>query len=311
MLERCIWIHQFSQLGEKSAQDIADTLLPRGITRIYVKAMDGTDWMRTFYNHPLAPANAVHLGQLSVQFSDVGIQLIPWVVNRFSASEADAHIACGKAANGLVIDFEYKYAGFWQGTDQQAQGYFDKLRRAAAQGLWIAAAPDPRQPGRDYDPSLISGLSAYLPQNYWTDFQRPWQQVMESAIANVESLGPTEPILPYNASAADMQAALAWAEQRGYASVSLWRMGTANAAQLNAFGGDPVTPGTGTSEPSEPLPEDDGSVPATYVERGWDTWPAVAINLESIIHGLIDERDAALAKLDAVEARSVPKRRSK
>jgi hypothetical protein len=305
MVERCIWIHQFSQLGEKTAQDVSDTLLPRGITRIYVKAMDGHDWMRTFYNHPLAPANAVHLAQLVVQFSDVGIQLIPWVVNRFSASEADSHIACGRAAGGLVIDFEYKYAGFWQGTDDQAQGYFDKLRAAAGEGLWIAVAPDPRQPRRDYDPALIGGLTAYLPQNYWTDFQRPWQQVMESAAANVEALGPNEPILPYNASAADMRAAIAWSEQKGYGSVSLWRMGTANAAQLDAFGGEAVTPGGGEEEPGIPPIEEGDTIPATYLDRGWSSWPAVAINLESIIHGLMDERDAALAKLDAIEGRIV------
>lgn len=60
-MERCIWIHQFSQLGERNAEDIAATLLPRGVTRIYVKAMDGTDWMSNFYDHPLAPGNSRHL----------------------------------------------------------------------------------------------------------------------------------------------------------------------------------------------------------------------------------------------------------
>ena len=327
-MERCIWIHQFTQLGEKTAEDIANTLTTRGITRIYVKAMDGTDWMSEFYDHPLAPANAVQFAQLVSHFADLGLQLIPWVVNRFSAGEADLHIACGQAAHGLVIDFEYLYKGFWQGAVPEAQGYFDKLRAAASGGLWIAAAPDPRQVGRDYSPDLISGLSAYLPQNYWTDFQRPWQEVMEAAIANIEPLGPTEPILPYNASAADMQACLAWCAARGYGSVSLWRMGTANASQLNAFGAA-VTPGpVGTPGPDQtpgpkPVPSTTPPptttsaptipkqirkrelIPQTYLERGWNSWEMVTINLEGIIHGLIDERDAALAKLDAIERRGV------
>src|SRR6185312_3050291 len=190
-----------------------------------------------------APANAVQFAQLVNQFAGLGIQLIPWVVNRFNASEADGHIGCGRAAGGVVIDFEYLYRGFWQGANPEAQGYFDKLRGAVAEGLWVAVAPDPRQVGRDYSPDLIAGLSAYQPQNYWTDFQRPWQQVMEASIGNIEPLGPTEPILPYNASAADMQAAVAWCEARGYGSISLWRMGTANANQLNAFGTTPSTPG--------------------------------------------------------------------
>ncbi|HEY3059304.1 MAG TPA: hypothetical protein VGL99_10055 [Chloroflexota bacterium] len=299
-MERCIWIHQFSQLGERTAEDIATTLTARGITRIYVKAMDGTDWMSNFYDHPLAPANATQLAQLVIEFSNVGVQLIPWVVNRFRAAEADAHSACGTAAGAVVIDFEYLYGGFWQGSLDEAQGYFDKMRAAAGNGLWVAVAPDPRQVGRDYRRDLISGLTAYLPQNYWTDFQRPWLEVMENAAANVEPLGPTEPILPYNARRADMEACIAWCEQRPYASVSLWRMGTANGAQLDAFGTTPVV-----VEPhaEEPAPVEVNGVPKAYVDRGWDSWPAVAINLESIIHELIDERDAALAKLDAVERR--------
>jgi len=321
-VERCIWIHQFSQLGEKTAQDIANTLLARGITRLYVKAMDGPDWMSEFYDHPLAPANAVQFAQLVSQFADLGLQLIPWVVNRFSASEADFHITCGQAAHGLVIDFEYHYKGFWQGNDGEAQGYFDKLRAAVGGGLWVAAAPDPRQVGREYSGDLIGGLSAYLPQNYWTDFQRPWQDVMEASIGNIEPLGPTEPILPYNASAADMQACVAWCESRGYGSISLWRMGTANANQLNAFGTtatpgpvpttepkpDPSTPTTPKPTPVPTLPKQIRKrelIPAGYLERGWNSWEMVTVNLEGIIHELIDERDAALAKLDTVERREI------
>jgi hypothetical protein len=308
-MERCIWIHQFSQLGEQTAEAIAATLSPRGITRIYVKAMDGNDWMSNFYDHPLAPANAVHFAQLVSQFEALGLQLIPWVVNRFTASEAEGHIVCGKAANGLVVDFEYLYRGFWQGNNGEAQGYFDRLRAAAGDGLWVAAAPDPRQVGRDYSPDLIAGLTAYLPQNYWTDFQRPWQSVMESAAANVEPLGPTEPILPYNASAGDMQACIAWCESRGYDSISMWRMGTANAAQLDAFGTvveqpQPAPEPAPVEEPREEPTSPEG-IPQRYLDRGWDSWQAVTINLEGIIHGLMDERDAALAKLDTVERRSI------
>ncbi len=302
-MERCIWIHQFSQLGERTAEHIAATLTARDITRVYVKAMDGADWMSNFYDHPLAPANAAHLAQLVIEFSNHGLQLIPWVVNRFRADEADAHIACGTAAGAVVIDFEYLYGGFWQGSLGEAQGYFDKLRAAAGNGLWVAVAPDPRQVGRDYQRDLIRGLTAYLPQNYWTDFQRPWQEVMENAAANVEPLGPTEPILPYNARRTDMEACIAWCEQRPYASVSLWRMGTANAAQLDAFGTTPVVVEARAEE--QPIEAGINGVPQTYVDRGWDSWPAVAINLESIIHELMDERDAALAKLDAVERRVV------
>lgn len=71
----------------------------------------------------------------------------------------------------------------------------------------------------------------------------------------------------------------------------------------------PATPTEPSEQPSEqpsesPTTSPDG-IPQTYLDRGWDSWPTVAINLESIIHESIDERDAALSKLDTVERRSV------
>jgi hypothetical protein len=320
-MERCIWIHQFNQLGERTPADIAQTLVPRGITRVYAKAMDGTDWMGSIYTHPLAPANAVQLGQLSRQFSDVGLQLIPWMVPRFSAAEADAHIAAGRACGGFVIDFEYLYPGFWKGSAAEATAYFDKLRAAKSDTLWIAVAPDPRQLKRDYDPSIIAGLSAYLPQNYWTDFQQPCMDVMARGATACEQLGPNEPILPYNGVSGDLQSAITWCADRSYGSISLFRMGVANASQLDAFGGpvqtaagQPADPGQ-AADPGQPAapaqPADPGQSPAPepipqmYLDRGWDTWSAVIINLEAIITEVSQERDAALAKLDQVESRAV------
>src|SRR5438105_1693602 len=163
-MERAIWVWQFNQLGEQSVEQIAETLVPRGITRVYVKAMDGPYWMSQVYSHPLAPANAVHMAQLSAAFQQSGLQLIPWVVNRHAADEAAVHLACGKAAGGLVVDFEFQYEGFWESSAADAQAYFDQMRQAVAGGMWVAASPDARQIGREYAPALINGLSAYLPQ---------------------------------------------------------------------------------------------------------------------------------------------------
>ncbi len=287
-MERAMWIHQLDQLGERTPEQIAATLLPRGISRIYLKAMDGGWWMSEVYDHPLAPAGTDQLERVAAQFSAAGLQLVPWVVSRWSAREADAHLACARAGGGLVVDFEYGYTGFWEGGPVEAQRYFEALRAAAAPGLWIAVAPDPRQVGREYAPALIAGLSAYLPQTYWTDFRQPWLDVLQTAASRCEPLGPTEPILPYDAVADDLRAGLVWCEERGYQSVSLWRMGAANASQLDAFGVPPAP-----AAPDAPAPADD-AIPAMYVERGWTTWPAVAVNLEGIIHQLLAERDALL-----------------
>jgi hypothetical protein len=134
---------------------------------------------------------------------------------------------------GLIIDFEYHYAGFFGGSSAQASAYFAPLKSLP----WFAIAPDPRQPGRDYPASLEVGATAILPQTYWTDFQLPALDVLNSALSTSGGNGASfEPILPYNASAADMQAALKWCDAHGVQGISLWRMGVANADQLDAFG---------------------------------------------------------------------------
>jgi hypothetical protein len=242
-MKRSIWVHQFSQQSEQTPQEYANTLLPRGITGVYVKAMDSYNWMSIFYDHPLAPRSPAHLKELTAEFMAVGLELIPWVVPRAVAAEAEAHAWC---ADRVIIDWEYQYDGFWKGGSSEAWGYFDALREAKNAGQWIAVAPDPRQPGRDYGVSLIAGLSAYLPQNYWTSFQRPWQQVMESAQAGMPDL-LLQPILPANGAPGDVVAANEWCAGLGVEAVSLWRMGTATAAELDAFG--QRVPGEEAEEP--------------------------------------------------------------
>jgi len=305
-MERAAWVWQFNQLGEQTAAQIAQTLVPRGITRVYAKAMDGPYWMAQVYSHPMAPQNAVHMAQLSAAFQQAGLQLIPWVVNRHTADEANAHLGCGRAAGGLVIDFEYQYEGFWQGSDAEAQAYFDQMRQAVQGGLWVAAAPDARQIGRDYSPDLIGGLSAYLPQNYWTDFKLGWDGVMQSGCQRCRAIGPTEPIVPHDATRDDIRQSVLWAEQQGFGSVSLWRMGPADAGILDAFASTILAPAGAASTafaaaaaPDAPASTD---IPQMYLDRGWTDWPTVAINLEGIIHQLLDERDDALAKLAAAPA---------
>lgn len=250
-MRRSIWLHQFTQTAEQTPQQFADTLLPRGITAIYVKALDGPYWMGDVYNHPLVPRDTASMAVLCDRFEAVGLELIPWVVSRRSADEARSHVDCGTAANGkLIVDWEYHYAGFWEGTLADAQEYHDTLQAAVQAGLWVASAPDPRQVQRDYSRTLITGLSAYLPQCYWTDFQRPAIEVLRSAAMNMAGLDPFEPILPYNASAEDMATALQWCQQQGCPGVSLWLMGHADARQLDAFAQrvdgeqDPATPET-------------------------------------------------------------------
>lgn len=261
IMKRAVWVHQFSQLGEHTVEDIAATLLPRGITAVYVKAMDGDQWMGDFYSHPMAPSSTQQFNGLTDDFADAGLELVPWVVPRWTSSEATAHELPAGAGGKLIIDWEYQYKGFWSGSDVQAAAYFRNLRSMVASGTWVAVAPDPRQVGRDYDRSLIAGLSAYQPQTYWTDFQQDALVVLNAARVAMGTLDPFEPILPYNSTAADMEAAINWCFGQGCQAISMWRMGSANADQLDSF----AAPDPG-EVPSQPNPEPE---PQPQCDWGW------------------------------------------
>src|SRR6266536_1248328 len=223
LMRRSSFVHQFNQLAEQTPADIAATLLPRGITSVYIKAIDGPYYMGDVYSHPLVPRDSASMAVLVDQFAAEGLTLVPWVVPRRQASEADVHVECAHAAGGrLIIDWEYHYAGFWEGTLAAAVEYHDTLQAAVQAGLWIASAPDPRQVGRDYDGSLIAHLSAYLPQDYWVDFQVGPIDVLADSFQKLEQYGPVEPILPHTATAADMQTGLAYCFGQGVQAVSLW-----------------------------------------------------------------------------------------
>lgn len=249
-MRRAAWLHQFNKTAEQTPQQFADTLLPRGINALYVKACDGSFWMGDVYSHPLVPRDLDSWGQVVAAFRDVGLTLMPWVVNRRSASEAALHLACGKIAGGLIVDFEFLYDGFWEGpadptaslevrrhqAANEAVAYFNQMRGAVAGGDWVAVAPDPRQLDRDYGIwQTIGQLSSYLPQTYWTDFKADALDVVIDSVQRLAQFGPVQPILPHNAQPADMQRALEWCAGRGLEAVSLWVMGPANATELDAF----------------------------------------------------------------------------
>lgn len=264
-MDRAIWVHQTNQQGEQTPADYAATLPPRGIKTLYLKALDGVTWMADVYSHPLAPS-ATNWSNLVQQFRAVGLTLVPWVVPRDGTpAEVTRHVTAGMATDGLIVDFEYHYPDFYRGSLQQAGAYFDQLRASGVP--WLAVAPDPRQVGRDYSASLLGDL-VVLPQTYWTYFQQPWRTVLEQAAAacgQIPGMLSLEPILPYNATSQDMAAALDWCQQHGLQAVSLWRMGTANAAQLDAFAAE-------AAPPAPPVPRR----PLTLKGPGVDLDPLVA-----------------------------------
>jgi hypothetical protein len=237
---RAIWIHQFDQLAERTVDDIAQTLKPRDIDYVYVKAMDGMHWMGHIYDHPLAPL-PTNFAQTVADFELCGLVLVPWVVPRGAnpVIEAQTHARCADLAHGsIIVDFEYRYAQFFDQGDIAAWLTYKATLQAANGMQWCAVAPDPRQPGRDYDQYVLSGFDAILPQTYWSDFQQGWQTTLDAADAALNTLLiPKEPILPWNAPPQEINQAMIYLDAGETDAVSLWRMGVANEAVLDAFAG--------------------------------------------------------------------------
>jgi hypothetical protein len=109
---------------------------------------------------------------------------------------------------------------------------------------------------RDYPLDSLNGFAAQLPQTYWPSFQLPWQVVLDQAYEKLEPLGQSiEPILHFdNSNPQNVADAAAYCEGRAAQAISLWVMGHADAANLDAFGaGAPAPPLPGP----EPEPEDE------------------------------------------------------
>jgi hypothetical protein len=251
MSELGVWIHQFNQLPDPSPQALADMLLPRGITHVYIKTHDGMYWMNQIYTHEMAPGPG-NWASLLEQFEAVGLDLVPWVNPRGAhpADEARQHASAGVPAQGVIVDFEYHYAGFWE-SGLGEWGIYTQALVNAMGGNWTAIAPDPRQINRDYGAANLSAYHAILPQTYWTDFQREWQVVLAQAAEVCSGLAPMEPILPSNAFPWDIQAAQEWAASQGLGGLSLWKL-PATQAVLDAFAQDAVPVPEPEPEPQPP-----------------------------------------------------------
>lgn len=269
-MQRGIWVHQWNQLAEQTPEEIAATLLPRGITYVFIKSHDGVYWMNQVYSHPMSPSST-NFGGLVSHFRDVGLGLVPWVVPRGydAQSEAHAHAQAGELAGGsVIVDFEYHYEGFFdQGNMAAWLVYKETL---LSQSLpWVACAPDPRQPTRDYLLNALDGFHAQLPQTYWHSFQQPWYVVLQNAYDTLAPLGQSiEMILDAGAPANEVADATRWCETMNFQAMSLWRMGTANAAVLDAFAGAPYVPPEPEPEPQPPGPTVDELLNALAYIKG-------------------------------------------
>lgn len=247
---RATWFHQYTETQEKSIEALAATSLNlAGSSILIAKAMDSGDWMATFDDSAEAISSLAKWQETVARGAAVGVTVIPFV-NPFGPQDASAHAQLG---GPLVVDLE-AYTGFWSAPVGQIPSYLFALRNAGVDPLFVSI--DPRQVSTLNASAWASMVDGLLPQCYFTDFQQPYTAVIPMLQAVVDLGVPVIPALPYNAVAADIKNFWAAAQQMGCVAPSLWVLGSANAAQLQAFSTLAI-PGGAPPVVQPPQPEPD------------------------------------------------------
>ena len=204
---------QGNDIPEANEMSVSDLCDDYGFRIICPKAADGDAWQSTFDTDPiLRITGADRLREMKQAYRARNIDLAPWVVYRGRdwIAEATLHAEIANICGSVIVDFEWKYAGFADsGTFEDAVAYFAKLRELAPEAT-IVFCPDPRQVKYgSFDASQIwPHVSGYSPQQYWTDFQRDVLDVTDEALATCPEAMPYWPMMPGNGTGVDLGAAI-------------------------------------------------------------------------------------------------------
>lgn len=193
------------------------SILARWPGELYVKALDGVDWMARFDRSPLAVD-----GVTPSRWGWREMGWTPWTVPTAIHPAREGALAgrLAREAGAVILDLE-PYAGFWRGTAADADAFLAAYRAETEAPLRISLDHRRLRDGFPY-PALMEAAVDFLPQAYWTDFRRPWAAVLSEAGAALAPYGkPVEYVLPGNAEPPDFAAAIEWCAERG-AATSAW-----------------------------------------------------------------------------------------
>ncbi len=264
-----------------------DTTQP--FSTIYVKALDCAQdnypqWMGNF--DAGSPGSAAELAGALDVYRSQGLGAVPWGVSRgfFPVDEGRmAGEAAAQETNGVyILDLE-PYDGYWQAPGETpVRQWLQSFFANGGRELWISL--DSRQ-GKPQEVHLDVWLedprvTRLMPQAYWTDFQLPWQQGIESSYLPLMQMGidvhRIYPSYPLNATLDDLRDAINWSQQLpSFGGISLWRRGIAVQSTLDALLADPQ-PVFETSAPPPPPPP---PPPVSDYVAGFDAGLRRAISL--------------------------------
>lgn len=295
-----------SDIPEQTGRAVVALWKSGALVDVCPKAADGDALEGQFDRSPLAITTLDDVANQAAYYRSQGLEYVPWVVPRGAdpAAEADLHGRIARTAGAVLVDFEWRYAGFFdRGEWPEALDYFQRMRLYAPEAT-IIFCPDPRQlawgaaVGQSlYDFSAIRPLiDAYSPQVYWTDFQSPWEGVLAQGVPLGMGM-PVYPMLPANATAADLAAALGWLADKGITRSYLFQRASLRPENLA------VTVGLGTPElpPVAPTPPVEGVWPngrrkASTAEYDANVWSPLFAAYQALANGgdgQGDDEDAA------------------
>lgn len=232
-----------------------------GIAGILVKAFDGLSWHAS-YAPGADSLRSVEQAQTQQAFArERGVGYAVWTnplhgPRAFLAMQADLYAQLGAAIGMMAIDSE-PYQSFWGANRPVGDAAFFMDRfRAGAPNCATIWQPDPR-PARlaELRPAeWAQHMNVHAPQIYAADFNdgtsaSDW---IDIALQQAEQFGIAEcaPTLGATDSAASLGAAAQRAIEQNMRGLLLWRLGTANADQLQTLGST-MPPGGPGRPPSE------------------------------------------------------------
>ncbi len=217
-----IWLEQFDCLDEHSVF----SLKQRWPGVIYVKALDGLQWMDTCDRSPLAVRHP--WGRLPY-WTWTERHWQPWTVPRGGEAYQEGRVTgqLAEAAGSVILDLSSP-KGTMLGSAVVA-GQFLQGYRAETAVPWQVRL-DPMQLAQGFPPpDFLTGATKLLLQVAWPSDPDRWQEVLEAAEEAVHPWGkPVEYVLPGDADPATLQAAVRWCAAHGR-SCSLWAWSTIRA----------------------------------------------------------------------------------
>ncbi len=252
------WVWQFSDDGPPA---LLRSVLAANRLGVLVKTHDGVDWMSRYDHSPDAIDGPDRIRGLVSYFEKSGVPFHAWCVVTGLDPIAEARMGAEVLAAGarsLVIDLEpVSGHSFWQAGDTEAVAYGQELRRLQP-NAWISVAPDPRPWQIDIVPmdQFAAFANEIAPQAYWTDFgtasnlrlMSKWGYDLGPAGLTPENVLdvtrsylaqynlPLHPIGPGDGFPDDWRRFVGHAYSLGMKSVSVWRYGTTDPANLQVLG---------------------------------------------------------------------------